>query len=38
MASNYERGMYQQLMEVMARFDTVEKELKNEKIGRCKAS
>ena len=32
MASNYERGMYQQLMEVMARLDAVENELKNEKI------
>ena len=32
MASNYERGMYQQLMEVMARLDTVENDLKNEKI------
>lgn len=32
MASNYERGMYQQLMEVMARLDAVENDLKNEKI------
>lgn len=32
MASNYERGVYQQLMEVIARLDTVEKEFKKEKI------
>lgn len=28
--SNYENGMYQQLMEIMGRLDTVEKEHKQE--------
>lgn len=31
MGGNYEKGMYNQLMEVMARLDAVESELKNEK-------
>ena len=30
MAGNYEKGMYNQLMEVMARLDTVEKEYKHD--------
>ena len=30
MAGNYEKGMYNQLMEVMARLDTVEKESRHE--------
>ncbi len=31
MGGNYEKGMYNQLMEVMARLDAMESELKNEK-------
>ena len=31
MAGNYEKGMYNQLMEVMARLDAVEKDLRVEK-------
>lgn len=31
MAGNYERGMYNQLMEVMARLDAVENKLRTEK-------
>ena len=34
--SNYENGMYQQLMEIMGRLDTVEKEHKQE-VGELKA-
>lgn len=30
MAGNYEKGMYNQLMEVMARLDTVERESRHE--------
>lgn len=30
MAGNYEKGMYNQLMEVMARLDSVEKDYKND--------
>lgn len=32
MGSNYEKGMYKQLMEVMARLDAVERDLHCEKI------
>lgn len=32
MAGNYERGIYNQLMEVMARLDAVEKDLQDEKV------
>ena len=32
MAGNYEKGMYNQLMEVMARLDAVESDLHSEKI------
>ena len=32
MAGNYQKGMYNQLMEVMARLDAVEKDLNTEKI------
>lgn len=32
MGGNYEKGMYNQLMEVMARLDVVEKDLRDEKI------
>ncbi len=31
MGGNYEKGMYNQLMEVMARLDTIENELRTEK-------
>lgn len=33
MGGNYEKGMYNQLMEVMARLDAVEKDLHSEKAG-----
>lgn len=32
MAGNYEKGIYNQLMEVMARLDTVEKESKKKHL------
>lgn len=32
MAGNYEKDMYNQLMEVMARLDAVESDLRTEKI------
>lgn len=32
MAGNYERGIYNQLMEAMARLDAVEKDLQDEKV------
>lgn len=32
MGGNYEKGMYNQLMDIMARLDAVEKDLHSEKV------